>query len=216
MASASYAHLSDLMSAYAIATPVTTVAVVGNAPLEPDSTRAEAIDGADLVIRVNGFVLDRPGDAQCQGSRADVVVWNRITRATPFLFADYSRRLYLLAEPMRMHGRPEAWPESWPPDLGFVPVPNDVVADLNTLLDVPWQTEEVAPTTGMLASFLAFATFPEARIRLAGLSFVDDPYQTEWRHQAGDSCAVGPEHRLAAEAGVARSWLETGRVEFYR
>ena len=73
------AVLRDLMLAYARNRPVRKVAVVGNAPLPTEEARAEEIDTADLVIRVNSFVMDRPGEPRCQGGRVDVVVWNRIT-----------------------------------------------------------------------------------------------------------------------------------------
>ena len=118
-----HAHrsLTELMTAYARDEPVRSVAVVGNAPLAPDPVRARAIDDADLVIRMNSFVMDVPSGPACQGSRVDVVVWNRITRATEFVFHDYRDRLYVLVEPMRLHGNPEMWPTSWPDDLGLVP-----------------------------------------------------------------------------------------------
>jgi hypothetical protein len=54
--------------------------------------------------------MDRPGEPRCQGGRVDVVVWNRITRATEFLFDRYRERLYLMVEPMRMHGIAEIPP----------------------------------------------------------------------------------------------------------
>jgi len=209
--------LFELMSAYARRSPVSSVAVVGNAPLPPDPDRAAAIDAADLVIRMNSFVMDVPGGAPCQGSRVDVVVWNRITRATEFVFSDYRNRLYVLVEPMRLHGNPEMWPSSWPEDLGFVPVPNrGVTTSLNELLGVPWRAERLAPTTGTLASYLAVTLFPDADVLLTGLSYVDDPAQTRWQHQWGDECPVGPEHRIAQEGELIRSWIAEGRARFMR
>ncbi|HLN77167.1 MAG TPA: hypothetical protein VK204_08985 [Nocardioidaceae bacterium] len=209
--------LQELMTAYARATPVRKVAAVGNAPLEPSDARAAEIDSCDLVIRVNSFVMDRPEQPRCQGSRVDIVVWNRITRATPFLYENYRDRLYLLVEPMRMHGNKEMWPPSWPEDLGLVPVPNNSVARrLNEELGIPWQEERLAPTTGLTAAYLAVTLFPEADVVLTGFSFVDDPSQTEWRHQWGDSCPVGPEHRIAEESRLMRSWIDDGRARFLR
>jgi len=211
------ATLKELMSAYARSESVDKIAVVGNAPLAPDDRRAEEIDGADLVLRVNSFVMDRPGEPRCQGRRVDVVVWNRITRATEFLFDRYRERLYLMVEPMRMHGTVEMWPPSWPEDLGFVAVPNKSVArPLNELLGLRWREERLAPTTGMTAAYLAVTLFPEADIVLTGFSFMDDPNQTEWQHQWGDSCRVGPEHRIANESELMRSWVESGQARFLR
>lgn len=194
-----------------------SVAVVGNAPLLPSDTRADAIDSAELVIRVNSFVLDSPGRPRCQGARADVVLFNRLLRATPWFFAGYRQRLYLLVEPMRMHGNRETWPTSWPVDLGLVAVPNrDIAAPLSELLSVAWREQRLAPTTGTLACYLALTLFPEADVLLTGFSFLDDPGQTHWQHQWGDSCPVGREHRIGDEAALVRTWLATGRAHFLR
>lgn len=213
-----WADLARLLTAYARDGRVTSVAVVGNAPMAPDAERAAAVDGADLVLRVNSFVTDRPGDAPTQGRRTDVVVWNRINRATEFVYAGYRERLYLLAEPMRLHGFPEMWPSSWPADLGLVPVPNTLVADLNDRLHDglgrDWRAERLAPTTGTLACEIALQAFPEAEVRLTGFSFLADPDQTEWEHQWGDSCPVGREHRIDAEGAYLRAWVATERVVF--
>jgi hypothetical protein len=206
-------QLRELMTAYARNRPVQKVAVVGNAPLAPDDARAEEIDSADLVVRVNSFVLDESRQPRCQGRRADVVVWNRVTRATPFLYHRYRERLYLMVEPMRVHGHPEVWPRSWPQDLGYVAVPNRSVAGpLCAELGIPWQEEKLAPTTGTTAAYLAVTLFPQSDIVLSGFSFVQNPEQTEWRHQWGDSCPVGKEHRIGDESRLVRSWLDSGKA----
>lgn len=208
--------IREAMVAYAERAPVRTVAVVGNAPLSPSPARADQLDAADLVVRVNSFVMDRPGQPRSQGKRVHVVVWNRITRATPFLFDRYRDRLYLMVEPMRMHGRPEMWPPSWPADLGLMAVPNrDVACRINEELGFR-SDEPLAPTTGLTAGWLAVNLFPDATVLLTGFSFLDDPHQTEWSHQWGDACPVGPEHRIDAEARLMQSWLDAGRAEFLR
>ncbi|MDQ6688489.1 MAG: glycosyltransferase family 29 protein [Actinomycetota bacterium] len=213
--SAGLEPLRGLMTAYAHDEPVRKVAVVGNAPMVASAARAAEIDSADLVIRVNSFVLDRPDSAPCQGSRADVVVWSRLVNATPCLFAGYRERLYVLLEPMRMYGRPEMWPQSWPRDLGFVVARNDSVAiPLDEEIGLPWRTQPVAPTTGTTAAWLVINLFPSADVVLTGLSILDEPDQIEWRHQWGDSVGVGPEHRIGAEAALVRSWLDAGRARF--
>ncbi|MFT4085074.1 MAG: hypothetical protein QM638_21040 [Nocardioides sp.] len=210
-------HLRDLMSAYAARTSVRTVAALGNAPLAPSEERADAIDAADLVIRVNSFVLDEPETPRAQGKRADVVVWNRITRPTRHTFDRYRDRLYLLAEPMRAHGNPEMWPASWPADLGMVPLPNrDVLAPIGESLGVPWREERLAPTTGLTAAWLAVTLFPEAEVLLSGYSFVDNPTQTGWTYQGGGWSPVAREHRIEAEAQLVRSWLAEGRATLWR
>ncbi|MGZ4427891.1 MAG: hypothetical protein ACXVXC_10720 [Nocardioidaceae bacterium] len=209
--------LHDLVWSYARNHPVRKVAVVGNAPLQPSDKRADDIDSADLVIRVNSFVLDRPEQPRCQGSRVDVVVWNRIVRATEFVYHRYRDRLYLMVEPMRLHGRPESWPSSWPADLGAVSVPNRSIAiPLAEQLGLPWQSEALAPTTGTTAAYLALVLFGGADVVLTGFSFVDDPDQRSWRHQWGDVAPVGPEHRIREEAELMRSWIADGRVRFLR
>lgn len=209
--------LRELVRSYARDARVRSVAVIGNAPMPPSDERAATIDGCDLVVRVNSFVLDTAGSPRCQGGRADVVLFNRLTRATPHFLAGYGDRLYLLAEPMRVHGAREMWPTSWPSDLGLVPVSNrDVTAPLCTLLGVPWHEERLAPTTGTLAAYLAVTMFDTADVVLTGFSFLDDPRQTSWQHQFGDSCPVGREHRLANEAALMHSWLDTERVRRLR
>lgn len=211
--------MRELAEAYSAAgldgRPVRQVAVVGNAPMAPSASRAAAIDGADLVIRTNSFVTDHAGQAPTQGRRTDVVLFSRLVPATPDFFAGYRDRLYVLLEPMRMYGRPEMWPASWPRDLGFAVARNDAVAiPLNTALGLRWREERLAPTTGTTGAWLALHLFPEAEVLLTGISFLDDPGQTSWKHQWGDSTGVGPEHRIAAEAELLRGWLDEGRLRF--
>ena len=175
------------------------------------------IDAADLVIRMNSFVLDQPDAAPCQGRRADVVLWSRLAVATPDLFDRYSERLYVMLEPMRMYGRRELWPASWPADLGFVVARNDAVAvPLNEEIGLPWREQHLAPTTGTTGAWLALHLFPEAEVTLAGLSYVDDPGQTRWAHQFGDDVGVGPEHRIAEEGRMIKGWLDEGRARLVR
>lgn len=209
--------LRGLVRSYAGDEAVRSIAVVGNAPLAPSDERAQAVDAADLVLRVNSFVLDEPGQPRTQGRRVDVVLFNRLTRVTPWFFHAYTQRLYLLVEPMRMHGNPEMWPSSWPPDLGLVPVSNrDFTAPLCDLLGIPWHEERLAPTTGTMAAFVALTLFPAADVVLTGFSIVDDPQQTSWAHQFGDSSPVGKEHRIAHEAALISSWLAQGRARLLR
>lgn len=114
---------------------------------------------------------------------------------------------------MRMYGRPEVWPQSWPADLGFVPASNrDVAIPLNEELGLPWREEHLAPTTGTTAAWLAVQLWPEAEVRLTGLSFIDQPEQTSWSHQGGTSNPVGPEHRIAAESVLLRRLIAEGRL----
>ena len=216
-AASATAALRELVAAYARSSTVRTVTVVGNTPLEPSDLRARTIDGSDLVVRMNSFVLDVPGRPACQGSRTDVVVWNRITRASEFVFHDYRDRLYALVEPMRLHGNPEMWPTSWPADLGLTSVSNRAFTrPLNDLLGTPWREERLAPTTGTLATYVLTRLFPDAEVRVTGLSFLDDPDQRSWQHQWGDWCPVGREHRIEQESRLLRSWVDTGRIRRLR
>lgn len=210
-------HIDGLMRAYARNGEVNSVAVVGNAPLEPDPARAAAIDACDLVVRVNGFALDKPGDPVRVGSKVDVVVFNRGLRATPWVFQDYRSRLYLLVEPGRLHWEPELIPDWWPADLGFVAIPNrEVTVPLADALGLPVRTEPTWATTGTMAVWLAATRFSAAALHLAGFSFVDDPTQTSWLHAWGEGCVVGPEHQIATESRLLNSWLESGRAQLWR
>ncbi len=207
--------MRELAEAYSASASVRRIAVVGNAPMEPSAARAAEIDAADLVIRANSFVTDRPGDPPVQGSCTHVVLFSRMVPATPDFFDRYRERLYVLLEPMRMYGRPEVWPANWPDDLGFAVARNDAVAiPINEALGLPWREQQLAPTTGTTAAWLAMNLFPEAEVLLTGISFVDDPTQTAWRHQWGDATGVGPEHRIAAEADLVRGWIDSGRLRF--
>lgn len=209
--------LRDLAASYA-RTPgeVRSVAVVGNAPMVPSAARAAAVDGCDLVLRTNSFVLDAPDAAPVAGRRTSIVLWGRLVRATTSSFADYRSRLYVLLEPMRMFHRPEVWPGSWPADLGLVVARNDAVAvPLLDELGVPWRDEALAPTTGTTAAWLARALFPDAEVHLTGLSYVEDPSPERWDYQSGATGRIGSEHRVAAEGALLRRWWQEGRVRFW-
>src|SRR5690606_11826897 len=93
-----YERLRALVTAYASSERIARVAVVGNQPLGTSRERAEMIDSADLVFRVNGFRLDAGDAPAAVGTRADVVVFNRGVRPTPWFFQGYADRLYLMIE----------------------------------------------------------------------------------------------------------------------
>jgi hypothetical protein len=210
------AGLRELASAYARNPRVRSVAVVGNKPLEPSTDRAAAIDACDLVIRVNGFKLDSPGDEPTYGRRVDVVFFNRALRATPWFFADYRDRLYLLVEPGRLHWEPDLVPAWWPRDLGQIHINNeDLTLPLSTELGLDSHSEGLWSTTGTMAAWWGHSMFPAAELQLAGYSFVDDPTQTRWDHASGDDCIVGPEHRIALESDLMRRWIKDGRATLW-
>ena len=209
--------LTALCAAYARAQPVESVAVVGNATLEPSEERADLIDSCDLVVRVNGFALDAPGGPRALGTRTHVVAFTRGVRATPWLFRDYRDRLYLLVEPARMHWEPETIPDWWPPDLGFVPVPNrEIAVPLSNALGIDLVTEPHWATTGTMAAWLAHALFPSAALHLTGYSFIDQPQQTSWEHAYGEPCELSPEHLLDRESALMRGWADTGIALVHR
>jgi hypothetical protein len=204
--------LTDLIAAYARTPAPETITIVGNAPLAPDPHRARLIDDADLVVRMTSFGLDTPGAPPTLGRRADVVMLHRGLAASPFVFADYTARLYLLVEPGRLHWERPDIPRSWPPDLGFVPVSN--YAFTLPLLDLLGldRAEPVWPTTGTLTAYLITELFPRATTRLAGLSLVDNPAQVVFQHAWGRPVQVTAEHRLHAEAILLRRWDHEGRI----
>ncbi len=208
--------LRALAESYAPHHPVRRVAVVGNAPLGPSPERADAIDSADVVVRVNGFALDG-GAPTTLGSRADLVVFNRGLRASPFFFDGYRDRLYLMVEPGRLHWEPETWPHWWPEDLGYLVVSNrEVIGPLSQAMGVDSVADASWATTGTTAVWLAMLAFPEATLTLAGFSFVDDPDQESWEHHWGDPSPVGPEHLISAESRLVRGWIDDGRASLLR
>jgi hypothetical protein len=195
---------------------VRSVAVVGNKPLTPSVERRTAIDGCDLVVRVNGFKLDSDGDEPTYGRRAHVVFFNRALRATPWFFAGYRSRLYLMVEPGRLHWEPDLVPTWWPQDLGQIHINNDdQTVPLSTELGLDSRAEGLWATTGTMAAWWAHSMFPEADLHLAGYSFVDDPTQTRWDHASGDDCIVGPEHRIALESDLMLRWVKDGRATLW-
>ncbi|WP_222049916.1 hypothetical protein [Modestobacter lapidis] len=209
-------HIGELARTYARAWNVRSVAVVGNKPLEPSGPRAGAIDACDLVVRVNGFRLDDPGDQPTYGRRADVAFFNRALRATPWFFTGYRDRLHLLVEPGRLHWEPDVVPSWWPEDLGHVHVDNDdLTLPLSAELGLDSTREGLWATTGTMAAWWARTTFPDARLELAGYSFVTEPDQTRWQHASGDDCIVGPEHRIALESDLLRGWVADGRARIW-
>ncbi len=204
--------MAELVAAQARPGRIATVAVIGNAPLDPSAERAAAIDSADLVVRVNGYRTDVGGEP-CVGSRTDVVVFNRALRATPWFFAGYRRRLHLLVEPGRLHWERPQIPDWWPADLGFVSVPNrEVTVPACAEIGVDAYVESHWPTTGTLAAWMMLRMFPDARLLLAGYSFLDDPHQLAWSHATGAPSAVGGEHLIAREAELMNCWLRDGRA----
>lgn len=209
-------QIFEVAETYARNTPVRTVAVVGNKPLEPSGERVAAIDACDLVIRVNGFRLDDDGDEPTYGRRAEVVFFNRALRATPWFFAGYRDRLYLLVEPGRLHWEPDLIPTWWPRDLGQIHIDNeDLTLPLSAEMGLDSYAEGLWSTTGTMAAWWARTTFPDAHLQLAGYSFVDDPTQTRWAHASGDDCLVGPEHRIALESELMRRWVDDGRATLW-
>ena len=205
--------LTALMTAYAHKPEVRRIAVVGNAPVLPDAERAAAIDDCDLVIRVNGFALDDLGAPAATGRRADVVLLQWAVHASPWLFQDYSRRLYLLNEPGQMYFDNETVPAWWPADLGLVRVPNrEVTSPLTAALGLAGGERPRWATTGTVGMYLAHRCFPAAEWLVSGFSMLDDPDQRAWAHAYGDPVPVNDHHDLRAEAALVRRLVATGQV----
>jgi hypothetical protein len=210
------AVVTELMAAHASSPAVRRVAIVGNAPLAPSEARAHAVDSADLVVRLTSMRSDAPGEIPTYGTRTDVAVVHRGVIASPDTFRDASRRLFLLAEPGRLHWEPEVQPWWWPTDLGLVPLPNhELTVPLGQLLGLPTETA-VWATTGTLVTYLVLTAFPTAVVDLAGFTLVDAPEQTSFAHSWGDAVVVTPEHRLSAEAAQLRDWAATDRLHMLK
>lgn len=209
--------LRGLVRAYAPRRDLRSIAVVANAPLQPSADRAAAIDACDLVVRCNSFVLDEPGRAPALGSRVDVVVFNRLLRAAPRVFDRYRDRLYLMVEPGAVHRDANYRPPRWPDDLGHVVVPNrEITLPLSERLGFATREEQVWATTGLMSVWIAMSLFPDAELRIAGFSMIDDRTQVEWSHEWGDSCRVAREHRIEPEGGLLADWVDSGRVALLR
>jgi hypothetical protein len=207
--------MRDLVGSYASAAEVRTMAVVGNAPLEPSVARAEAIDAADVVFRCNSFVLDEPGEPPAHGRKVDVVVFNRGLRASPRVFDSYRERLYLMVEPGRLHWEPDFRPGWWPEDLGMLCVPNrEITLPLSEALGLASREEAVWATTGVMSAWIARTLFPEATLLLTGFSMLTDREQEHWHHAWGDSCPVGREHRIEPEGELLQSWISAGQAQW--
>ncbi|AZS41012.1 MULTISPECIES: glycosyltransferase family 29 protein [Microbacterium] len=212
-----YDRLRPLAASFGSSGRIRRVAVVGNQPLEPSAVRAERIDSADLVFRVNGFRLDDVDGPAAVGRRADIVVFNRGVRPTPWFFADYTERLYLMVEPGRLLWENPKVPEFWPADLGIVTMPNrEVVLPLGEAIGADPRAGGQWATTGTMMLWIATRLFPDAEIDAAGFSFVDAPEQTAWQHAYGDPSAVGAEHRIDLESVLVRRWIDTGRISYQR
>ena len=211
-----YDRLRPLAELYARNPDVRRVAVVGNQPLPPSAARAEAIDAADLVFRVNGFRTDTPGEPPAVGHRTDVVVFNRGVRPTPWFFEEYTRRLYLMIEPGRLLWENPKLPAFWPKDLGLVTIPNrEVILPLGAAMDADPREVGQWATTGTVMLWIATRLFPDAVFDVAGFSFVDAPEQTAWDHAYGDSSAVGAEHHIHRESVLVREWIDSGLVTYH-
>lgn len=205
--------LRELLLSYARGQQAATIAVVGNAPMAPDAERAALIDGSDLVFRMTTFALDEPDAEPAYGTRTDVVVVHRGVIVSPYTFADYTSRLYLLAEPGRLFWEPETLPDWWPADLGFVPISNRrFVQPLSRLLGLSTD-QHVWATTGTLVTYLCKELFPDAVVRLTGVSIIERPDQTDFEHAWGSKVGVTAEHRLDAESRLLSAWRDSGRIE---
>ena len=204
-----------LLEAYARRRPVSRIAIVGNAPLQPSRARAERIDSADLVIRCNSFVLDEPGAEPCLGRRVEAVVIARATLPSPYVFHRYRERAYLIPDVGNSYKRrPEPVPASWPKDLGCLPIPNDVLGvPLFEYLGQRVGDRGVVPTTGTQAVFVARRVFPDAGVTLAGFSFIDERRQTRWKHHYGSDVPVHPAHPIDREGALLQSWIDDGPVQ---
>lgn len=211
-----YDRLRPLVASYGSEVGIRRVAVVGNQPLEASDDRAAVIDSADLVVRVNGFRLDDPDGRATVGTRVDAVVFNRGVRPTPWFFADYTDRVYLMIEPGRLLWENPKIPEFWPADLGIITMPNrEVILPLGEALGADPRVGGQWATTGTVMLWIATRLFPDAEIDATGFSFIDAPEQTAWHHAYGDPSAVGAEHRIDLESALLRGWIDSGRIRYH-
>lgn len=212
-------HLRDLLSSYAQTTPVRRVAVVGNAPLEPDRGRAAAIDGADLVIRANSMMLDEPDGPPTFGRRCHVVILSRSTSLTPYALQNYRDRLYLIPQGgfVVYHADDDKGllldVPFWPRDIGALPLANAVVKTrVVRAMTTDAAAGEIIPTSGLMGLFLGHEMFPDAELLGTGFSILDNDDQEHWGHSYGGSTRLNRRHRLDLEAGLLRRWISDGSL----
>lgn len=201
--------LREYMSSYAERRPIRKIAVIGNAPVLPDSDRVAEIENSDIVIRINSLALDEPDGPPCVGTKCHVVVVSRYAPVTPWTFRNYRRRAYLIPQAgygLRyiLHSQPSFWPS----DLGTLPIPNaPVITQLLDRLDPDHEPNSLIPTSGTIACFLAHEMFPEAELFATGFSFLDGLQQHSWTYQSGGGSPVIAAHHLDLEAAMLRSWI---------
>ena len=207
--------MRDFLTGYARRRPVRAVAVVGNAPLQPSAERAAAIDSADLVLRVNSFVLDEQGAPPCLGREVDAILVNRATRATPWMLERYRRKAFLQSDTAMVHSKRIRYrtPAHWPADLGVWQIPNRALTrELRELIWPGYGELRVDPTTGTLAAWLGYRLFPDAELRLAGFSYLDGQRPRTWEHHFGGQVPVSEAHRVDREGELMASWIAAGRA----
>jgi hypothetical protein len=216
---AQWEQVREYILSYAARRPVERVAVVGNAPLTPDPGRAASIDAADLVIRVNAFVLDGPDDEPASGTQCHAVLLSRAAVLNPWTLRGHQGRAYLVPQAGWVQYRPGdevgllLHAGFWPADLGAMPLPNAVVkARVVRALDPTAVPGSVIPTTGMMAVFLAHEMFPGADLVATGFSLLDDVTQTSWAHHDGTHTRVNRRHHLDLEARQLQSWIADGSL----
>jgi hypothetical protein len=216
---AQWEDVRSFLRAYAVRPTVERVAVVGNAPMEPDAARAATIDAADLVIRCNSFVLDEAGDPPAVGRACHAVLLSRATTMTPATLRGYRDRAYLVPQAGFVQYQPGdevgllLQAGFWPADLGVMPLPNSTVkVRAVRALDPGAAPGSLIPTTGTTALFLAHEMFPEADLVATGFSFLDDEEQQSWSHHSGGHTKVNWQHRLDLEAALLRSWIADGSL----
>lgn len=94
-----------------------------------------------------------------------------------------------------------------------MPIPNaPVITRLLDQLDPDHVPNELIPTSGMIACFLAHEMFPEADLLAIGFSFLDGIQRKAWRYQSGGSSPVIAAHRIDLEAALLRSWADEGSL----
>jgi hypothetical protein len=213
--------IKDFIASYARRQPISSVAVVGNAPLQPDSGRAATIDGCDLVIRANAMMLDPPGSDPCVGTACHAVIMSRATALTPWALRNYRDRAYLVPQAGYVQYQREdrvgllLETTFWPPDLGIMPLPNAVVkARAAAALDPAHKPGSIIPTTGLMALFMAHEMWPEATLVATGFSFLDNAELSHWSHHSGGHTKVNWQHHLHLEQALLRSWIDDGSIRY--
>lgn len=187
------------------------VAVVGNGPSVLAHRKGAAIDGCDVVVRINRYDTS-PAWQQYVGSRADV--WCCYAKAWPAtkrrVIAERIKHLWWIEFPA-LRASMDKWRESWipwcaPHGVTWHEIPRKTIERCYSILGIDeplLDYDTLRPTSGMFALVYAREQWPDATIWIAGF----DGYRDNEPAYYFDGTPVTP-HDVRKHAIIRqRAWL---------